>query len=62
MKKYGGKMCRMIFVSALFVLIGSVLWAQDGGIPTEAIKNAYRQILAGADKNGDGVITEGHGF
>jgi Ca2+-binding EF-hand superfamily protein len=57
MKKYGGRVFLMIFVSALFMLIGRVLWAQDRGIPTEAIKNAYRQILAGADKNNDGKIS-----
>jgi Ca2+-binding EF-hand superfamily protein len=57
MKQYGVRIVLMIFVSAFFMVIGNVLWAQDGGMPTEAIKNAYRQILAGADKNGDGKIS-----
>ena len=57
MKKYGFRVFVMIFVSALFILIDSALLAQDGGMSTEAIKNAYRQILAGADKNGDGKIS-----
>ena len=57
MKKCGVRVFLMIFISAFFLLIGRVLWAQDRGIPTEAIKNAYQQILAGADKNGDGKIS-----
>jgi len=57
MKKYGVGAFVTIFVSAFFILIDSALLAQDGGMPTETIKNAYRQILAGADKNGDGKIS-----
>ena len=57
MRKYGIRTLVMIFVSAVLMLIGGVSLAQDGGMSTEAIKNAYRQILAGADKNGDGRIS-----
>jgi len=57
MKKYGFRTFVMIFVSALFIMFDSALLAQDGGMPTETIKNAYRQILADADKNGDGKIS-----
>jgi Ca2+-binding EF-hand superfamily protein len=57
MNKCGVRIFLMIFVCALFLLTGKVLRAQNGGIPTEAIKNAYQQILAGADKNGDGTIS-----
>jgi Ca2+-binding EF-hand superfamily protein len=57
MRKYGFRAFVMIFVSAVLMLIGGVSLAQDGGMSTEAIKNAYRQILAGADKNGDGRIS-----
>ena len=57
MRKYGFRAFVMIFVSAVLMLIGGVSLAQDGGMSTEAIKNAYRQILAGADKNGDGKIS-----
>jgi hypothetical protein len=39
------------------VLFAPPLWAQQGGIPTEAIKSAYQQVLAGADKNGDGKLS-----
>jgi Ca2+-binding EF-hand superfamily protein len=57
MRRYGFRAFVMIFVSAVLMLIGGVSLAQDGGMSTEAIKNAYRQILAGADKNGDGRIS-----
>ena len=57
MRKYGFRAFVMLFVSAVLMLIGGVSLAQDGGMSTEAIKNAYRQILAGADKNGDGKIS-----
>jgi hypothetical protein len=46
-----------VFVSSLVVLTGDLLSAQEKGPPTEAIKGAYRQILAGADKNGDGKLS-----
>jgi Ca2+-binding EF-hand superfamily protein len=57
MRKYGFRAFVMLFVSAVLVLIGGVSLAQDGGMSTEAIKNAYRQMLTGADKNGDGKIS-----
>ena len=57
MRKYGFRAFVMIFVSAVLMLIGGVSLAQDGGMSTEAIRNAYRQMLAGADKNGDGKIS-----
>ena len=57
MQKFGFRAFVMIFVSALFIMIDSALLAQDGGMSTEAIRNAYRQMLAGADKNGDGKIS-----
>jgi Ca2+-binding EF-hand superfamily protein len=44
----------LLGASALF---SNAVWAQEKGIPTEAIKNAYRQILANTDKNGDGKIS-----
>jgi hypothetical protein len=37
---------------------GSPLSAQEKGPPAGAIKNAYRQILAGADKDGDGKLSQ----
>jgi hypothetical protein len=42
---------------SLTLVTGSLLLAQEKGPPTEAIKNAYRQILASADKNGDGKLS-----
>jgi Ca2+-binding EF-hand superfamily protein len=38
-------------------MIGSLLLAQEMGPPAELIKGAYRQILANADKNGDGKLS-----
>ena len=42
---------------SLTLLTGSLLLAQEKGPPAEAIKNVYRQILASADKNGDGKLS-----
>jgi len=44
-------------VAGLILLSGNLLLAQEKGPPPEAIKGAYRQILAGADKNGDGKLS-----
>ncbi|MFH0811737.1 MAG: hypothetical protein V2A69_02705 [Pseudomonadota bacterium] len=41
-----------VFISFL-ILTGNLLSAQENGPPAEAIRGAYRQILASADKNGD---------
>jgi hypothetical protein len=51
---------RFLLVSVLVsltLLTGSLLLAQEKGPPNEAIKNVYRQILASADKNGDGKLS-----
>jgi hypothetical protein len=51
---------RFLLASVLvsFTLVtGSLLLAQEKGPPTDAIKNAYRQILASTDKNGDGKLS-----
>ena len=42
---------------SLVLLNGNLLLAQEKGPPAEAIKNVYRQILASADKNGDGKLS-----
>jgi hypothetical protein len=42
----------------LTLLTGNLLLAQEKGPPAEAMKNVYRQILAGADKNGDGKLSQ----
>jgi Ca2+-binding EF-hand superfamily protein len=44
-------------LATFFLLAGDAALAQGKGPPTEMIQNAYRQILAGADKNGDGKLT-----
>ena len=42
-----GKICLRIFVSALFVLIGSVLWAMEGGRrPSNLSRGLPRPFLA----------------
>lgn len=48
--------CASVLIS-FFLLAGDSAFAQPKGPPTEMIRNAYRQILAGADKNGDGKLT-----
>jgi len=57
MKRFGFRYCLVgVFISSL-ILTGNLLFAQEKGPPTEAIRGAYRQILAGADKNGDGKLS-----
>jgi hypothetical protein len=57
MKRLGFRYCLVgVFISSL-ILTGNHLFAQEKGPPTEAIRGAYRQILAGADKNGDGKLS-----
>jgi Ca2+-binding EF-hand superfamily protein len=46
-----------VFLFGFFVVMTGALQAQERGIPTEMIKNAYQQVLAGADKNGDGKLS-----
>jgi hypothetical protein len=41
----------------VLVLTGSLVSAAPKGPSDEMIKGAYRQILSGADKNGDGKLT-----
>lgn len=42
---------------AVLILTGSSLFAAPQGPSDEMIKGAYRQILGGADKNGDGKLS-----
>ena len=44
-------------VMAVFLLASSALFAAPQGPPDEMIKGAFRQILASADKNGDGKLS-----
>lgn len=46
----------MVLLFGSFILTGNFLFAQEKGPSAEIIGGAYRQILAGADKNGDGKL------
>lgn len=57
MKRLGFRYCLIgVFIGSLS-LPGNLLFAQEKGPPTEVIRNAYRQILAVADKNSDGKLS-----
>jgi Ca2+-binding EF-hand superfamily protein len=48
----------MVFLFGSFILAGSLSSAQEKkGPPTEMISAAYKQILSGADKDGDGKLS-----
>lgn len=47
----------MIFLFIFLILTGNFSFAQGKGPSAELISGAYRQILAGADKNGDGKLS-----
>jgi hypothetical protein len=57
MKRLGFRSCFVGVFTCALILTGNLLFAQEKGPPTEAIRGAYRQILAGADKNGDGKLS-----
>jgi hypothetical protein len=56
MKILGVRHCFFGVLISSLILPGNLLFAQEKGPPAEIIKSAYRQILAGADKNGDGKL------
>jgi hypothetical protein len=57
MKRLGFWCCLIGVFIGSSILIGNFLSAQEKGPPSELIRGAYRQILAGADKNGDGKLS-----
>jgi len=57
MKEHGLRFVIAGVLAGLFLLSGGLVFAQEKGPPPEAIKNAYQQILSGADKNGDGKLS-----
>jgi hypothetical protein len=57
MKRLGFQYCIVGVFTSFLLLTGNILFAKEKGPSTEAIKNAYRQILTGADKNGDGKLS-----
>jgi hypothetical protein len=57
MKGLGFWYCIIGVVIAVLVMTGNPASAAQKGPPDEMIKGAYRQILGGADKNGDGKLS-----
>ena len=57
MKRLGFRYCLVGAFIISVIPTGNLLFAQEKGPPTEVIKNAYRKILASADKNGDGKLS-----
>jgi len=57
MKKYAILLLSGIFIFCFLILSGSVSVAKDKAARENFIRNAYRQILAETDKNGDGKIS-----
>jgi hypothetical protein len=57
MKKFILRVSFVTILACLCLISTSLVLAQEKGPPTEMIKNAYRQILASADKNGDGKLS-----
>jgi hypothetical protein len=49
--------CVIGVVMAVLILAGSTVSGAPKGPSDEIIKGAYRQILSGADKNGDGKLS-----
>lgn len=49
--------CFVVFLVGFFILAGNYSFAQGHGPSAALIGGAYRQILAGADKNGDGKLS-----
>jgi Ca2+-binding EF-hand superfamily protein len=46
-----------MFIFSFLILSGSVSFAKEKAAREDLIRNTYRQILAVADKNGDGKIS-----
>lgn len=57
MKRLEFRYCVVGAFTTVLLLTGNILSANEKGPSTEAIRNAFRQILAGADKNGDGKLS-----
>jgi hypothetical protein len=46
-----------MFIFSILILLGSVSVAKEKAAREDLIRNAYRQILTAADKNGDGKLS-----
>lgn len=57
MKRYAVLFLSGMFIFSFLVLSGNLSVAQQKPSRENLIRNAYRQILAGADKNGDGKLS-----
>ena len=57
MKRYAILFLSGMFIFSFLILSGSISFAKDDAAREDLIRNAYRQILAAADKNGDGKLS-----
>ena len=57
MKRYAILLLSGMFIFSFLTLSDSVSFAKDKAAREDLIRNAYRQILTAADKNGDGKIS-----
>jgi Ca2+-binding EF-hand superfamily protein len=57
MKRYVILFLSGMFIFSFLILSGSVSFAKEKAAREDLIRNTYRQILAVADKNGDGKIS-----
>lgn len=47
----------VFFLGAMILPVGFLPSGESGNIPTDAIRNAFREILAASDKNDDGKLS-----
>jgi len=57
MKKFAMLFLSVMFIISFLIFSGSVSFAKPKAAREDLIRNAYRQILTAADKNGDGKIS-----
>jgi Ca2+-binding EF-hand superfamily protein len=57
MKRYSILLLSGMFIFSILILSGSISLAKEKAAREDLIRNAYRQILAAADKNGDGKLS-----
>lgn len=57
MKRYAILFLSGLFIVSFLILSGSISFAKENTAREDLIRNAYRQILTAADKNGDGKLS-----
>ena len=57
MKRYAILFLSGLFIFSFLILSGSISFAKENAAREDLIRNAYRQILTAADKNGDGKLS-----